>query len=107
MQRIAPVFLNLTATNAVLGYFCQELLVCWKQIQDIILTGFHQDVGLVVGGGRRGVDRVGQILDLPGPAVLACGDSFGEIPGEIYNDENIRQIIGKYLNADNFSIFPL
>ena len=107
MDRTASAFLHLTVTDAVLGDFCQKLLICWEQIQDISLTGFHQDVGLVVGGGRRGVDRVGQILDLPGPAVLACGDSFGEIPGEIFNDENIRQIIGKYLNADNFSIFPL
>ena len=89
MHRTASAFLHLTVTDAVLGDFCQELLICWEQIQDISLTGLHQDGGLVVGGGGGGVDHVGQALYLPGPAVLPTTYSSGEVPGgETNNNEN-------------------
>ena len=105
MHRTAPAFRHLTVTHAVLRYFCQKLLVCGEQIQDISLAGFHQDDGLVVGGGGGGVDHVGQTLHLPGPAVLPRTDSSGEIPEKQIMTRVIRKINANYLKADNFSIF--
>ena len=80
VHRTAPAFRHLTVAHTVLGYFCQELLVCREQVQDICLTGFHQDDGLIVGGGGGLVDLIGQALYLPGPAVLTITDSAGERP---------------------------
>ena len=88
VHRTAPAFSHLTVTDTVPGYFCQKLLICREQIQDISLTGFHQDGGLVVGSGGGGLDHVGQTLYLPGPTVLFITHSSGEIPAEINYEEN-------------------